>query len=137
MRRMVLMLMSFGLRTKPAMFISQMDNAMKGPDKALLLARPELAKEIIDRSFAEAFRPGIAGVHHEAGLYTRPWGFRLQDITAEVHLWHGGEDENVPVSVGHYVANAIPNCHARFVEDEGHLSLPYKYVREYLGVLVA
>lgn len=137
MRRMVLMLMSFGLRTKPAMFISQMDNTMKGPDKALLLARPELAKEIIDCSFAEAFRPGIAGVLHEAGLYTRPWGFRLQDITAEVHLWHGGADENVPVSVGHYVAKAIPNCHARFVEDEGHLSLPYNFVREYLGVLVA
>ena len=136
MRRMVLMLMSFGLRKRPATFVSQMNDAMKGPDKALLLARPESAKELIDL-FAEAFRPGIAGVHHEAELYARPWGFRLQEITAEVHLWHGREDENVPVSVAHYVANAIPNCHAKFVEDEGHLSLPYKYVREYLGVLVA
>jgi len=110
---------------------------MKGPDKALLLAKPELAKEMIDL-WSRCFREGgVAGVHHEAGLYARPWGFRLQDITGEVHLWHGGEDKNVPVSVGHYVANAIPNCHARFVEDEGHLSLPYKCVREYLGVLVA
>ena len=137
MRRVALMLMSFGLRRKPERFISEMHDAMNGPDKALLLARSELAKDMIDLAFAEAFRPGIAGVHHEAGLYAQPWGFRLQDITAEVHLWHGEEDENVPVSVGHYVANAIPNCHARFVEDEGHLSLPYKCVREYLGVLVA
>ena len=137
MRRMVLMLMSFGLRKKPETFVSQVGDAMKGPDRALLLARPELAKQIIDLFFAEAFRPGIAGIHHEAGLYARPWGFRLQDITAEVHLWHGREDENVPVSVGHYVANAIPNCHARFIEDEGHLSLPYNYMRECLSVLIA
>ena len=114
-----------------------MHDAMKGADKALLLAKPEMAKEIVDCLFVEGFRSWIAGVHHEAGLYARSWGFGLQDITAEVHLWHGGEDENVPVSVGHYVANAIPNCNARFIEDEGHLSLPYRYVREYLGVLVA
>jgi pimeloyl-ACP methyl ester carboxylesterase len=137
MRRVVLTLMSFGMRMTPATFVSQMNDAMKGADKALLLARPELAEEMVDL-FAKNFREaGIVGVHHEAGLYAQPWGFRLQDITAEVHLWHGEEDENVPVSVGHYVADAIPNCHARFLEDAGHLSLPYKYVREYLGVLVA
>ena len=87
--------------------------------------------------FAEAFRQGIGGVRHDAGLYASPWGFCLQDITAEVHLWHGEEDGNVPVSVGRYVAEALPNCHARFIENEGHLSVPYKYVREYLSVLVA
>ena len=42
------------------------------------------------RLVSETGRPGNLrpGVHHEAGLYTRPWGFRLQDITADVHLWH-------------------------------------------------
>jgi pimeloyl-ACP methyl ester carboxylesterase len=137
MRRMVLTMMSFGLRMRPETFVSQINAAMKGPDKALLLAKPELAKEMIDL-WSRCFREGGAvGIHHEAGLYARPWGFRLQDITGEVHLWHGAQDANVPVSVGHYVASAIPNCHASFVEDEGHLSLPYNYVREYLGVLVA
>jgi len=137
MRRMVLMFMSFGMRTRPATFVSQINDAMKGPDKALLLAKPDLAKGMIDL-WSTCFREsGIAGIHHEAALYARPWGFRLQDITAEVHLWHGAEDANVPVSVGHYVADAIPNCQARFLENEGHLSLPYNHVREYLGALVA
>ena len=136
MRRIVLLLMSFGLRMQRETFISKMNEGMNGADKALLLARPELAERVIDDSFAEALRSGVAGLHHDAGLYAGDWGFGLQDITAEVHLWHGGEDENVPVSVGEYVASAIPKCHARFIEDEGHLSLPYNYVREYLSVLV-
>ena len=93
----MLMFMSFGLRQNPEMFISQANDAMKGPDKALLLAQPDLAKEIIEVFFAEAFRQGIAGICHEAGLYARPWGFQLQDITIKIHLWHGEQDENVPV----------------------------------------
>ena len=62
------------------------------------------------RALQEAFRSGTGGANHEAGLYAQPWGFRLQDIPAEVHLWHGGQDHNVPISVGRYVAEAIPNC---------------------------
>jgi len=137
MRRLMLMLMSMGVRKKPDKFISQMKESLKGPDKVLLLDKPELANKLIDTMFKESFRSGIAGVHHEAGLYARPWQFRLQDITAEVHLWHGEEDGSVLVSVGRYVADAIPNCRAKFIENEGHLSLICKYVREYLSVLAA
>ena len=130
------MLTSMGLRKQPEKFISQMKETMKGPDKALLMDKPELAEKTND-TFAEALRMGIAGVHHEAGLYTRPWGFRLQDIGVEVHLWHGEQDYNVLVSVGRHVADAIPNCKAKFLENEGHLTLPNKYIREYLSILVA
>jgi pimeloyl-ACP methyl ester carboxylesterase len=137
MRTVVLTLMSYGLRKKPETFISKMIDGLNGEDKALISDSPELARKIIDLGFAEAFRHGIAGIHHDAGLYATPWGFRLQDIAAEVHLWHGEEDENVPVSVGRYVAETLPNCHAKFIENEGHLSVPYKYTRESLGVLIA
>ncbi len=137
MRTLTLKLMALGLSKKPEMFVSKMGDTLHGPDKDLLLANPGLAESITHLSFAEAFRGGIAGVHHEAGLFAGPWGFRLQDITQDIHLWHGEEDENVPVSVGHHVADAIPNCHATFVQGEGHLSLPYHRMREFLEVLVA
>ncbi|MFC1871998.1 alpha/beta fold hydrolase, partial [Chloroflexota bacterium] len=135
-RRLLLMLTSMGLRKQPEKFISQMEEGLKGPDKVLAQDKPELVKGTVD-TFSEALRSGIAGAHHEARLYTRPWGFRLQDIPIEVHLWHGEQDYNVPISVGRYVADAIPNCHAKFIENEGHLSLINKYVREYLNVLVS
>jgi pimeloyl-ACP methyl ester carboxylesterase len=137
MRTVVLTLMSYGLRKKPETFISKMIDGLNGEDKALISDSPELARKMIDLGFAEAFRHGIAGIHHDAGLYASPWGFRLQDIAAEIHLWHGEEDENVPVSVGRYVAEALPNCHAKFIENEGHFSVPYKYTRESLSVLIA
>jgi len=52
-----------------------------------------------------------------------PWGFRLEDISVDVHLWHGTEDDKVPLAMARYVARAIPRCRARFVEGEGHLSV--------------
>ncbi len=134
-RWLKLMLISIGLRKKPDQFISGMKEAMKGPDKALILERPDLVKRTAD-AFGEAFSSGVAGVYLEAGLLKRSWGFDLQDISAEVHLWHGEQDDNVLVSVGRYVADAIPNCRANFIDNEGHLTLIHKYVREYIGVLV-
>jgi pimeloyl-ACP methyl ester carboxylesterase len=137
MRTVTLWFMSLGLKKKPEMFAQKMAPALDGPDKALLLAVPELAGKVTELGFAESFRGGIAGIHYDAGLYAAPWGFRLEDISAEVHLWHGTQDYNVPVSVGRYVADALPNCTATFLNDEGHLSLPYNRMREFLTVLAA
>jgi len=136
-RSLLLTLMSLGLRHQPEKFVARVGDAMEGADGALLLAKPELANDIIELLFKEAFRGGIRGVRHDARLYARPWGFQPQDIEVEVHLWHGGEDKNVPISVGRYMSNAIPNCHARFIEDQGHFSLAYNRLREILAVLVA
>ena len=92
---------------------------------------------IIDLTFGKALRSGIDGVDQDATLYAHSWGFQLKDITAEVHLWHGEPDINVPVSVGRYVADAIQNCHATFFPDEGHFSIARNHIREILKVLVA
>jgi pimeloyl-ACP methyl ester carboxylesterase len=135
-RTIMLTLMSFGLRKKPEAFISQIKEGLNGADKALVTDKPELARGIC-LCFAEAFRHGISGVRRDAELYASPWGFRLQDIASEVHLWHGEADENVPVSVGRYVAESLHNCQSKFIENEGHLSVPLKFIRECLCVLVA
>jgi len=135
-RRLLLMLTSMGLRKRPDQFSSNMKESFKGPDRELALENPELLNGVVE-TFGEALRPGIAGANYEAGLYTHPWGFQLEDITAEVHLWHGVQDYNVLVSVGRYVAGAIPNCHATFMENEGHLTLIHQHVRDVLGALIA
>ena len=134
-RRLTLMMLSLGLK-KPDKFLPKIKESLKGPDKELVADKPEILKSVAD-SFSEALRPGIAGLHYEAGLYAQPWGFQLEDITAEVYLWHGEEDGNVLISVGRYVAGAIPNCHANFIENEGHLTLLSNYVRNVLGTLTA
>lgn len=134
-RSFVLKLMSISLRKDRDRVISEIQKLMEGPDKDLIKEKPELVDGIVD-TFSEAFSDGIAGVSLEAGLYKRSWGFQLQDISTEIHLWHGNQDNNILVSVGHYVADAIPNCQARFIEGAGHLTVINKCVREYLSVLV-
>ena len=134
MRKLLLNLMIMILHRSPGRFTSQMKDTLAEPDKTLL-AQPEVEQTFI-QSAREAFRSGIAGANHEAGLYRRPWQFRLQDITADVHLWHGELDLSVPVSVGRYVANAIPSCRATFLKGEAHFSLPHNHIREILSTLI-
>jgi hypothetical protein len=132
-RRLLLILFDMGLRKNLDKFVSKSKKTFPEPDK-LLLDQPEMAKVYINM-LREAFRSGISGVHHEAMLYTRPWQFNLQDVSGEVHLWHGELDVNVPIPVGRHVADAIPNCQATFLKDEAHISLPHNHIQEILSVL--
>lgn len=134
-RRFVLMLTSMGLQRDPDQFLRRSKEAFSEPD-ARLLEQPDLAQVFV-AGLQEAFRSGVGGANRDAALYAQPWGFQLQDISAEVHLWHGGQDANVPVSVGHKVAAALPHCNATFDEEEGHLTLARNRITGILGRLVS
>jgi pimeloyl-ACP methyl ester carboxylesterase len=136
-RRQMLMGMASLIRENPDQLVSQMKQAPFPELDKVVMDQPEVSRMIVGLTFGEALRSGIDGVDQDAALYARPWGFQLQDITAEVYLWHGEPDINVPVSVGRYVADAIPNCHATFFPDEGHFSIARNHIREILNVLVA
>ena len=71
----------------------------------------------------EAFRQGTGGPYHESLLTITEWGFRLQDIQTPVLVWHGEKDQNIPVAMARFMADAVPNCEAKFYPDDGHLSL--------------
>ncbi len=53
-------------------------------------------------------------------LERRPWGFRLEDITIPVHVWHGDADRNVLIANGRYQADTLPDATLHDVPDEGH-----------------
>ncbi len=106
-------------RRNPERLLDQMRRSVAEPDKPYL-DRPEI-RDMFKADIVESFRQGSRGPAWELLLYSRPWGFRLEDISMPVHLWQGDADANVPVSMGHYQAQAIPNCHAAFYAGEGHL----------------
>jgi pimeloyl-ACP methyl ester carboxylesterase len=86
----------------------------------------------------EAFRHGSKGPAHEGVLYARPWGFELEDITfANVYLWQGELDVNVPPAMGRVMAAAIPNCKATFYPNDGHLSVLINHAQDILEALVS
>lgn len=114
--------------------LNQMLKNVREEDRAVL--SDERARAFFMDDFKEAFRQGARGALQEAGLYTRPWGFRLQDIVMPVTLWQGTKDVNVPVSMGRHQAQAIPHCDARFFEGEGHL-LGFAHMNELLDAVAA
>ena len=131
----MLMMSSVGVRIAPDKFVVQMKSTLSGPDAALLNDKPEISKLMIE-SWSQAFRSGIAGAYHDSVLYKRPWGFLLEEIGMEVHLWHGEQDNNVPISIARHVAGLIPNCRATFFKDEGHLTLIHNRSQEIPETLV-
>ncbi len=99
------------------------------------LERTEI-NQILGDSFCEAVRDGARGAAWDLALLGRRWDFRLQDISTEVHLWHGELDDTVPAAMGRYQAATIPNCQAHFYPRDGHFSLPVNRMEEILGTLL-
>ena len=123
------------LRRDPDGFLAQTLNDLPGSDQDVM-ARAEIRKHFQDAAL-EAFRRGSQGAALENALYARPWGFRLQDITKQVHLWHGELDINNPPAMGRYLASAIPGCSAQFYAAEGHASLFVNHMEEILLTLTS
>jgi pimeloyl-ACP methyl ester carboxylesterase len=84
-----------------------------------VLAAPELRDRMIANS-AELYRQGGRGMYDEALVLARPWDFHLGDIRVPVHVWHGANDDTVPIAMGRYLARSIPSATATFDRRAGH-----------------
>jgi pimeloyl-ACP methyl ester carboxylesterase len=59
---------------------------------------------------------------HDMALFSRHWGFHLDEITAPVIVWTGLSDVIVPPSHGHHQAARIPRGELRIRPGEGHFA---------------
>jgi len=119
---------AFFFRNYTRFMLSVLSGKVAEPDK-IALKNKELTK-ILSASFREAFRRSLRWPAKDAVLYSRPWGFHLQDIRIRIHLWHGEKDRIVPPELGRYMAQAIPDCSATFYPDEGHFSIILNRIEE-------
>lgn len=84
-----------------------------------VLSEPGLRQQMIDNS-AELYRQGGRGLYDEALVLARRWGFEPRSIRVPVRIWHGEQDEVVPVAMARYLAREIPTARPMFFENEGH-----------------
>ena len=111
----------------------------------LLLMRPcdaaslrdDAAFEAIFESQRRAWRGSVEGVMIDAQIYAQPWGFTIEDVRVPVRLWHGMEDRAFAFPLAEKIANRFPDCKSRFIQHEGHYSLPIRYMREILEDLIS
>lgn len=114
-------------------FLAFAANVMPECDKQVL-ALPKVQASF-RRTLPEAFRQGMVGWAWDSWTLARPWGFSVRDIDVRTYLWHGMEDQLVPVKQGHFLAETIPNCVATFYPKTGHAIPPYRW-NEILAALV-
>lgn len=94
--------------------------------------------ETITRSYLEAIRNGPAAVLAEGELYLKPWNFDPAEIhDVSIRFWHGLADANLPCETAQRLAARISCADGRWIDGEGHYSLPIHHSGEMLDWLAA
>jgi len=122
-------LMTLGMRFFGPSVLRSMRKQLPEPD------RRALENEAVQRSFLEegrrAPRTNARATAQDFALFTRPWGFRLEDVATPVDVFCGELDVNVPVAHGRRQADRIPNAKLHYYAEEAHL-LIFAHVEEVL-----
>lgn len=106
------------LSASPLSLFNTIEDAVSAADKSVF-NNPGFRRMYLD-NLTEACCQGPAGFAHDMRILAQPWGFDPASIDADVTLWHGTQDNNVPPAMGRYLADAIPRCQAHFIPDTGH-----------------
>jgi pimeloyl-ACP methyl ester carboxylesterase len=133
LHRLILRSMGFMSRFAPGKVIENALAALPEPDQKTI-SLPDVQQGFL-AMIQESLRHGPCGAQLDTYLMVDHWDFRPQDIQCPVYLWHGGKDQNAPIAMARYMAHAIPNSQLHIFEDEGHLSLLKKKIRNILTFL--
>jgi pimeloyl-ACP methyl ester carboxylesterase len=77
-----------------------------------------------------ALGPGVDGWVDDDLAFATDWCFDIAAISRPVLLLHGADDRFVPVSHGRWLADRIPGVEARINDEDGHLTLLERRMRE-------
>ncbi len=78
-----------------------------------------------------AVNKGFEGCAMDTILEASLWDFHPQDVKQSVLLWHGTDDESVPVEASHELEKLLPNVTATFMDGENHT-----LIRRHWGVIL-
>ncbi len=103
------------------------------PADRRVIGRPAV-RRILAETFTEGLRNGSGALADDRALLFRPWGFPLSAVRQRVHLWHGTQDWQVPLSLGRVLAAMLPHCTAHWFPGEGHF-LVFDHAEEVYAAL--
>ncbi len=112
-------LTTLAMRLFPEPMWRGMVKSLPAPDRRVM-ERPEVRAGFVEES-RRASRSTARATAQDFALFTRPWGFRLEDVATRVDVFCGELDLNVPVAHGRRQADRIPNAKLHHFPEEGHL----------------
>lgn len=89
-------------------------------DRRLLL-RPEFGAMFLD-DLLNGSRKQLAAPFADVVLFSRDWGFRLDEVKQPVRWWHGDHDHIVPFAHGEHVVSRLPDAELYHLPGESHLA---------------
>ena len=95
-------------RRSPLSLLDALRDQITAPDRRVV--QDVTIERLLLETYAEAMRPGPYGWIDDTLALRRDWGFRLADIRQRVRLWHGADDNVVPVSHTRWLAERIPRA---------------------------
>ena len=122
------------LAGSPEAIAETLESLLCPPDRACLTG--ELARYFHDQ-IREALRDGVDGWLDDDFVFLRPWGFELGDISVPVQVWHGSQDQFVPVAHGRWLAARIPGAEEHVYDEDGHLTLQIERIGDVHAWLVS
>jgi pimeloyl-ACP methyl ester carboxylesterase len=102
------------------------ERALQGATRQLperdveIMRRPEV-QAVLAGDRAVAPRSVSLAAAREFSLFAHDWGFRPEDVTVPVMLWHGQADRNVPVAHARHLAERLAKAELTEFPGEGHL----------------
>ncbi len=87
-------------------------------------------------SARQAWRSSADGIMTDAEIYAKPWGFPIEEVRVPVRLWHGKKDRTFAFQLAEQIAERLPVCTLRLIDEAGHYSLPIRHTREILADLI-
>ena len=121
------------LSSKPAKGLKKFVEGLPEPDR-LVLSKTD-AQDFVAASAVEGVRQGSGPLLEEIGIYSRSWGFKLEDLNVPVSLFQGEVDIDVPASMARHQASLIPDCEINLYPDDGHFSLLVNHIDEIIASL--
>ena len=104
----------------PRSLLHQLQNEVTTADR-LVLEERTLQRLLVD-SYDEAVSGGPAGWVDDVLALHRDWGFDVRDIRVPVYIWHGTQDNFVPVAHARWLAHKIPGALLDVQPGRGHFA---------------
>jgi pimeloyl-ACP methyl ester carboxylesterase len=96
--------------------------ALVAPKADRPILRDPLFMQVLAGDLIHVMGDGLTAPMHDARLFSRDWGFRLEHIRVPVHFFQGDADGIVPESHGHHQAGLVPNSALTILRGGGHLA---------------
>jgi pimeloyl-ACP methyl ester carboxylesterase len=108
------------LTATPEQFAEEIKSLLSPPDARALTG--DLAVWLTE-SQKDGLSASDQGWWDDGVAHVASWGFDLADIRVPVKIWHGCQDQMVPVQHGQWLAANIPGAEADISDRDGHLTM--------------